>query len=308
MTGTKKPIEGIIVPLVTPFDAEDRIDGPAISRLVDFVISEGADHLMPTALTGEGPLLTKDETLEVWDKTTEAAKGRKPVIPAIVSTTTRQAVSLAKAAERLGAPAIMAAPIVPELYAGRSEADVRRFYQDVAEAVSLPMILFNYPSLTGVDLTPSFVARLAEMETVAFIKESTGDSKRVHAIHRLCGDRITVICGNPNAALESMALGCKAWITGILNVVPRSGRQLMDAVFEKRDLPLARQIYYRRILPLVDTLARNHNPTGTIKAGLRVRGVNVGVPRRPGSDVSKGDFGWLSSLVKDIVEEQYQEL
>ena len=193
MTNTKTLIEGIIVPLVTPFDAEDRIDGKAISRLVDFVISEGAEHLMPTALTGEGPLLTEDETLEVWDKTTEAANGRTPVIPAIVSTTTRQAVALAKAAKRLGAPAMMVAPIVPELYAGRSEDDVRGFLQDVAEAAPLPMILFNYPSLTGVDLTPSFVAKLVKMETVAYIKESTGDSKRVHAIHRLCGDRIEVI-------------------------------------------------------------------------------------------------------------------
>ena len=307
MTNTKPLIEGIIVPLVTPFNAEDRIDGKAISRLVDFVISEGADHLMPTALTGEGPLLTEDETLEVWDKTMEAAKRRKSVIPAIVSTTTRRAVSLAKAAERLGAPAMMVAPIVPELYAGRSEDDVRGFLQDVAEAAPLPMILFNYPSFTGVDLTPSFVAKLVKMEPVAYVKESTGDSKRVHAIHRLCGDRITVICGNPNAALESMALGCRAWITGILNVVPRSGRQLMDAVFEKRDLSLARRIYYRQILPLVDTLEKNNNPTGTIKAGLRARGIDVGVPRRPGSDVSKAEAAWVSSLVKDIVKEERHE-
>jgi 4-hydroxy-tetrahydrodipicolinate synthase len=307
MTGKKNQIEGIIVPLVTPFDAEDRIDGQAISRLVDFVISEGADYLMPTALTGEGPLLTEAENLEVWDKTFEAAKGRKSVIPAIVSTTTRQAVALAKAAERLGAPAMMAAPIVPELYAGRSEKDVRGFYQDVAAAAALPIILFNYPSLTGVDLTPSFVAKLAEMEAVTYIKESTGDSKRVHAIHRLCGDGITVICGNPNAALESMALGCRAWITGILNVVPRSGRLLMDAIFEKGDLSLARRIYYRQILPLVDTLDRNNNPTGTIKAGLRARGVDAGAPRRPGNDVSTADAAWISSLVKDIAEEERHE-
>jgi 4-hydroxy-tetrahydrodipicolinate synthase len=198
----------------------------------------------------------------------------------------------------------MAAPIVPELYAGRSENDVRGFYQDIAEAVPLPLILFNYPSLTGVDLQPSFVASLAEMETIGYIKESTGDSRRVHAIHRLCGDNIAVICGNPNAALESMALGCNAWITGILNVVPRSGRQMMDAIFEKRDLPLARQIYYRRILPLVDTLERNNNPTGTIKAGLRARGLKVGIPRRPGSDVSRADAAKLSERVTSIVEEE----
>ena len=199
---------------------------------------------------------------------------------------------------------MMVAPIVPELYAGRSEEDVLGFYRDVAEATPLPIILFNYPSLTGVDLTPPFVAKLAEMESVQYIKESTGDSKRVHAIHRLCGDSITVICGNPNAALESMALGCDVWITGVLNVVPKSGRQMMDAVFKRGDFELARQIYYRRILPLVDIMGRNKNPTGTIKAGLRARGVDVGVPRRPGSDVSREDAEALSSLIRSIAEEE----
>lgn len=297
-------LKGTIVPLVTPFDSRDSIDRLAIARLVDFALSEGADCLMSTALTGEGPLLTPDETIEVWDRTKEVVKDRAPVIPAIVSTTTREAVRLAKVAHQHGAPAIMVAPVVPELYAGRSEDDVLGFYRDVAEATPLPIILFNYPSLTGVDLTPPFVSRLAEIETVRFIKESTGDTRRVHAIHRLCGDRIAVICGNPNAALESMALGCEIWITGILNVVPKSGRQLMDAIFERRDLQLARDIYYRRILPLVDILFRNNNPTGTIKAGLRARGVDVGVPRRPGSDVSQEDARALSVLVKAIAEEE----
>jgi 4-hydroxy-tetrahydrodipicolinate synthase len=300
-------LKGTIVPLVTPFDGNDDIDAKAIPRLVDFILAEGVDHLMSTALTGEGPLLTTEEILRVWDKTLEAVNGRTSVIPTIVSTTTRQAVHLARAAHQNGAPALMVAPIVPELYAGRSEDDVFGFYRDVAEAAPVPIILFNYPSLTGVDLTPPFVAKLAEIDSVQYIKESTGDSKRVHAIHRLCGEAIELICGNPNAALESMALGCETWITGILNVVPKSGRQMMEAVVGRRDLREARRIYYRCILPLVDIMGRNNNPTGTIKAGLRARGVDVGVPRRPGSDVSKGDFEALSSLITSIAEHERRQ-
>jgi 4-hydroxy-tetrahydrodipicolinate synthase len=132
------------------------------------------------------------------------------------------------------------------------------------------------------------------------VKESTGDSKRVHAIQRLCGDRIRVICGNPNAALESLVLGCDAWITGIANVAPHSANRMLAAIHRDGDVAAARDIYYRHLLPIVDLMIRNNNPTGTIKAGLRVQGLDVGVPRRPGSDVSPEDLSILRTIARVI--------
>jgi dihydrodipicolinate synthase/N-acetylneuraminate lyase len=284
-------LTGTIVPLVTPFDTAEQFDRAAFSRLVAFIRREGADALMPTALTGEGPLLTAEETIAVWEATFAEAGG-VDVVPALIVTTTRSAVGLAQHAYELGASALMVAPIVPELYAARSRRDVTRFYEEVASATPLPLILFNYPSLTGVDLTPEFLAELAEIENVRYVKESTGDSRRVHAIHR----RLEVICGNPTAAFESIALGCRAWITGILNVVCGPARHLMDALLRDGDMVRARRIYYERVLPLVDIMFANCNPTGTIKAALRARGVGVGFPRRPGSDVSAEDFRALQEF------------
>jgi 4-hydroxy-tetrahydrodipicolinate synthase len=294
------PAVGTIVPLVTPFDHDEGFDNDAYRRLVTFIAAEGADALMPTALTGEGPLLSSDETIAVWDATFEANLARLPVVPAIITTTTREAVRLARRAHAAGAAAVMVAPIVPELYAGRSYGDVRRFYQEVADATPLPVIAFNYPSLTGVDLTPELLAELATIDRLRYVKESTGDSRRVHAIHRRCGDRLTVICGNPNAAFESLALGCPLWITGIMNVVPRSARQMLRAIRVDGDLVRAREIYYTRILPLVDLMFDTRNPTGTIKAGLRARGVDVGVPRRPGSDVGADAADWLAAFASRV--------
>ncbi|MGE0460388.1 MAG: dihydrodipicolinate synthase family protein [Vicinamibacterales bacterium] len=291
------PAEGTIVPLVTPFDAGDRIDSAAVGRLVAHILEEGANALMPTALTGEGPLLTGAETEAMWEATFTATAGRVPVVPAVIATTTREAVRLASRAHAMGAAAVMTAPIVPELYAGRSRSDVRGFIEAVADATPLPVILFNYPSLTGVDLTPDFLEELADIPRVAYVKESTGDSRRVHAIHRRCEGRIEVICGNPNAALESMALGCRLWITGILNVVPREARAMLHAVTRGGDLQRARTIYYERVLPLVDLMFETSNPTGVIKAGLRAKGVDVGVPRPPGSDLAAADVARLAPLV-----------
>ena len=255
---------------------------------------------MATALTGEGPLLTEPETLEVWDAVFERASGRLPVIPAVVSLTTTRACRLVREASRRGAAAVMVAPIVPELYAGRSEDDVWGFFRDVAAAASVPIVLFNYPSLTGVDLVPRLVARLAELDPILYIKESTADTTRVHDIQRRVGERLAVICGAPNVALESLALGCTAWITGTLNVVPRSGKQLMRAVLEVGDLPLARRIYHEQILPTVDVIRDSLNPTGTIKAGVGMRGVAVGVPRRPGQGLSQPHRATLESHLADI--------
>jgi len=275
-------LRGAIVPLVTPFASDESLDLPALSRLVEHAIDNGAEGLMPTALSGEGPLLDEEETLAVWDSVFARAAGRVPIVPAIIAMTTRRAVSLARAAEQRGAAALMAAPILPELYSGRSPEDACSFYADVAGASGLRLVLFNYPSLTGVDLVPPLVARLARIDRVRYIKESTGDASRVHDIQRLVGDRVEVICGAPHTALESLALGCRTWITGLLNVVPRSGRQLIRALLQKNDLALARRIYHRQILPVFDELRDSSNPTGTLKAGLCLQGIDVGVPRRPG--------------------------
>jgi 4-hydroxy-tetrahydrodipicolinate synthase len=219
---------GTIVPLVTPFATDESFDAKAMGRLIDYVLDQGADALMPTALTGEGPLLDADETMAVWDAVFEKAGGRLPVVPAVISTTTRKAIRLARAAEERGAAAVMLAPVLPELYAGRSHDDVYAFYADVALAMSLPIVLFNYPSLTGVDLIPPLVVRLAEIDGVRYIKESTGDTRRVHDIQRLVGGRLLVICGAPDVALESLALGPNqaicAWRAAF--ITPRSCRWL----------------------------------------------------------------------------------
>lgn len=295
-------LRGTIVPLVTPFASDESVDLSALSRLVEHALASGAQGLMPTALSGEGPLLEAAETLAVWDRVFETAAGRLPVVPAVIATTTRRAVSLAREAERRGAAAVMAAPILPELYSGRSPDDALAFYADVASATSLPLVLFNYPSLTGVDLVPPLVARLSEIGSVRYIKESTGDASRVHDIQRLLGDRLEVICGAPQTALESFALGSRTWITGLLNVVPRSGLQLLRAVHERGDLGLARRVYYRHILPVFDVLRRSTNPTGTLKAGLVAQGIDVGAPRRPGRPLSGEHKATLEGHLRTLAE------
>src|SRR3972149_988705 len=130
-------LRGTIVPLITPFTAEESFNPATMNRLIEYVLDQGADALMPTALTGEGPLLTEDETLAVWDVVFEKTAGQRPIVPATISMTTERAIRFARAAEKSGAAAVMIAPIIPELYAGRSQEDVYGFYADIAAETSL---------------------------------------------------------------------------------------------------------------------------------------------------------------------------
>lgn len=292
-------ITGTVVPIITPFAAEENVDVPAIENLIGWLQAASPAAIMPTALTGEGLLLDETETRLVWSSCLSAAGPDIPVIPAILALRTATARRLARHAAELGAHAVLAAPVLPELYAGRSDDDVFRFYAELAAESELPIILFNYPSCTGVDLRPALVERLCDIPVVAAIKESSGHAARTHQLLRALGDRLQVICGSPTTALESLALGCTAWITGIMNVAPRSAEQLVRAM-AAGDLELGRRIYFDQILPLADLVAASNNPTGTIKAGVAFRGVDVGAPRRPGT--------WLAATHQDTLREHCARL
>jgi len=272
---------GMIVPLVTPFDSGGAVDITALISVAECARSHGASGLMPTALTGEGPLLSAQETETVWRTVIERYPGQMPVIPAIFPTTTAEAIRLGTLAANLGASAIMVSAIMPELYGRRAEKHVLCFFESFCAAVRLPVMLFNYPSVAGYDLMPALVAQLAAIGNIHWIKESTGDSRRVSEILHRTGGKIEVICGSPDVALESLALGSKAWITAITNVIPAACHALIEAM-QAGDLVRARELNSRVVRTMFDIIRESSNTIGTIKAGLALRGIKAGVPRPPG--------------------------
>jgi len=274
-------LRGMIVPLVTPFDSAGSVDAGALIAVAEHARSHGAGGLMLTALTGEGNLLSADETVAVWKSVMNRYRGQMAIVPAIFAMTTAEAIRLGKIAADLGADAVMVAAIMPELYGRRAERHVLRFFESFCSAVRIPVVLFNYPSLAGYDLTPELVEGLAAIDGVRYIKESTSDSRRVSEIIDRCKGRIEVICGAPDVALESLALGSKAWITAITNVIPGACRALIDAV-QSGDLDRARALNFRVIRPMCGLIRESSNTIGTIRVGLAARGIQTGIPRLPG--------------------------
>ena len=140
-------------------------------------------------------------------------------------------------------------------------------------------MLYNYPGRTGVDMTPDLIQRLAELDNIQYVKESSGDVTRVSEIIRRCGDKITVFCGCDTEALESFVLGATGWVGGVVNVLPKQHVELFDLAVEKQDFLAARELYYKMLPTLA--LIEGGKYTQFVKAGCELMGHPVGPPRRP---------------------------
>jgi 4-hydroxy-tetrahydrodipicolinate synthase len=273
-------LSGMLVPLVTPFDGHDEINLQALDETAAFAFSRGASGLVLTALTGEGNLLSAGEIETVWRRLIPRYSHRGDVVVTITSNTTREAIRLGRLAVDTGASIAMVAAIMPELYGKRAEKHVLCFFEDFCTAVNLPVMLFNYPALAGYDLTPELVEKLSAIENIRFIKESTGDIRRTTDITERTNGQIQVVCGSPAVGIESLMAGCKAWITGIMNIVPSAIHAVIMNVENNPDT--ADKFNRQVVLPACGLIQKWNNTIGTIKAGLSLRGIDAGIPRRPG--------------------------
>lgn len=270
--------EGIFAALVTPMTADEEVDHATLARFVDYLIGEGGIHgLIPLGSTGEYYALSPQEREAVVKTTLEAAAGRVPVVAGANAASTREVVAYCRQAERLGAAGVMlAAPY----YSLPSADELFEHFRAVDRAIGIPIMLYNYPGRTGVDMTPELIRRLAELDRVQYVKESTGDVTRVSEILRRSGGRVTVFCGCDTVALESFLLGAAGWVGGVVNVLPRAHVELFELAVRQKDFPGARPLYYK-LLPAFALAEGGGKYTQIVKAGCELMGHPVGPPRRP---------------------------
>ncbi|HEX7966171.1 MAG TPA: 4-hydroxy-tetrahydrodipicolinate synthase [Gammaproteobacteria bacterium] len=210
--------KGSMVALVTPMAGDGRVDLEALDALVEWHVAEGTDAIVAIGTTGEASTLEGDEQLEVVARCVRAAAGRVPVIAGATSNATAHAVQLSRRAEALGADAVLSAA---PYYNKPGQEGLYRHFCAVAEAVSVPVLLYNVPSRTITDILPETVERLAKLPNVVGIKEATGDLKRAADIQRRCGKDFLLISGDDATARECMLQGGRGVITVTANVAPR---------------------------------------------------------------------------------------
>jgi len=236
--------EGIIPAVTTPFDATDSIDVAALKDNVEKLIEAGVHGFVATGTMGEAGSLTTEERALVVRSVVEAADGRVPVTVGVSSGTARQSLIYAADAKAAGAAYVMS---LPPLAYRADDDEVVAFYAELATC-GLPVMAYNNPEASGVDMAADLIARIyEEVDGVIAIKECSGDTRRIPALLHLDGD-LEVIVGGDDWALEGFAAGAIGWITGVGVLAPRETVELYEAV-QANDLARAREVY-RRLLPV----------------------------------------------------------
>ncbi|MEU3571429.1 dihydrodipicolinate synthase family protein [Kitasatospora sp. NPDC036755] len=270
-------LEGIIAYPVTPFSPAD--GGPDLGRLtelIDRLVRSGCHAVAPLGSTGESAYLDDQEWYAVAEASVAAVAGRVPTVVGIADLTTRGAVRRARFAERAGADVVM---VLPLSYWRLDEREITRHYTEVADAVGIPLMVYNNPATAGVDLGPELLHRLVDrVENITMVKESSGDIQRMHRLAQLSDGALPFYNGSNTLALEAFAAGAAGWCTAAPCLIPELTLDLYRAV-RAGDPETARRVFYRQ-LPVLQFLLGGGLPT-TVKAGLALCGLDAGEPRRP---------------------------
>jgi len=245
---------GSIVAIVTPFK-DQKVDEKALCELIEWHISEGTDAIVPCGTTGESATLDYEEHYRVIEITVNAVNKRVPVIAGTGANSTDETVMITKKAKELGADGAL---LVSPYYNKPTQEGLYRHYKMVAEEADIPIVLYNVPGRTAVNMMPQTVARLAEINNIVAIKEATGDMRQASDILRLCGDRIAVISGDDFTTLTLMALGGKGVISVSANVAPRDVSAMVHA-WEKGNIEESRRLHYK-LEPLNQAMFIETNP------------------------------------------------
>jgi dihydrodipicolinate synthase/N-acetylneuraminate lyase len=236
---------GVLPAVMTPFDAGLAIDDNELASSVGWLIGGGVSGLVATGTMGEASALSEAEREHVAEVVVAAASGRVPVIVGVSSDTPDRAARLARAAQRAGARGLMCTP--PPSYRA-DDREIVAFFTSVAAATDLPLMVYNNPAVTHNDLSPRLIAELSDVGTVAAVKETSEDCRRIPEILDLTDGHMDVLVGGDNWALEGVAAGATGWVTGCGVVAPAESVALLDACLAG-SLDRARHIY-RHLLPL----------------------------------------------------------
>ncbi|MEI4487352.1 dihydrodipicolinate synthase family protein [Frigidibacter sp. MR17.14] len=257
---------------VTPFDAAGNVDLKALGDYVDWQIADGVHGLIPLGSTGEFLSLTRDERAAVAETVIKRAAGRVPVLIGTAAEWTDEAVEISREAESLGADGVM---LVPPYYSSPTEEELVVHFTKVAEALSIPVMLYNNPFTANVDLTAKLVGRLSEVDNISYIKDTSKNVHRVTELLEACQGRMTVFAGY--YPWESYLAGAEGYSSVMSNISPKLSaltfERTVDGSGEGRAL-------YVKTLPLINALAGDLYVSAT-KAAMQMIGRPMGEPRAP---------------------------
>ena len=264
---------GTYTMMITPIDKKGRVNLKALRDLTEWQITQGIHGLIPLGSTGEFLSMSSDERTAIAETVIKTANGRVPVLIGTGAEDTREVVRLSREAENLGANGVL---IIPPFYATPTVPELVQHYKTVADAISIPIMVYNNPATSNIDLRPEIVAKLSEIDGCQYIKESTLEVTRIRDILRLCGDRMTVFGGI--LGYESFVSGAAGWTCVASNAAPA----IMSRVFELVQAGKLKEAHalYLQWFPIIDAVFALKYVAGS-KSLLNHMGFAAGPPRPP---------------------------
>ena len=269
------PFRGAFVAIVTPF-IDGKIDEQGLIDLIEFQIENGTHGIVPCGTTGESATMSHEEHHRVVELTIKTVNGRVPVLAGTGSNSTSETIELTRHAKEAGAAGAL---VITPYYNKPSQEGLFQHFKTVAEEVDIPIIMYNVPSRTSINMLPATVARCAELKNIVGIKEATGNLNQISEVIRLCPADFAVMSGDDFTSMATVAVGGTGVISVTSNVDPKNMAAMMDAVLND-DMVKARELHYQ-LFPLMQAMFFDTNPVPA-KTALELMGkIKSASPRQP---------------------------
>ena len=284
----------VLTAMVTPFDQNEEIDFPAVTNLVEHLITNGTDGLVVAGTTGESPTLTTEEKVELFKFVVKTVNGRVPVIAGTGSNNTRASISLTKLAEEAGVDGIM---LVAPYYNKPSQEGLYQHFKAIAQATALPIMLYNIPGRSVVNISVETIVRLSQIPNIVAVKEASGNLDAMAQIISETPDDFSLYSGDDGLTLPVLAIGGAGIVSVASHII---GNEMQDMVnsFRSGNLQAAAE-KHRSLLPIMKALFAAPSP-GPIKAALNMNGVPVGGVRLPMIPLNEVELASLKKALQPL--------
>jgi len=283
---------GSYVALVTPFK-NNRVDVDKLEELVEFHVNKGTSGISPCGTTGESATLSHEEHRLVIETVVKAVNGRVKVIAGTGSNNTTEAIELTRFAKKVGADACL---VITPYYNKPTQNGLYLHFKEVSEAVDVPIVMYNVPGRTGVNMLPSTVAKLAKIKNIVGLKEASGDISQVSQIVRDCGEDFDVLSGDDAMTFPILAVGGKGVISVAANIVPEKMAGLVEA-FNREDIKKAREMHLK-LFPLFGAMFYETNPI-PVKTAMSLMGMISDEIRLPLCKMSEENLAKLKTTLRE---------
>jgi 4-hydroxy-tetrahydrodipicolinate synthase len=292
-----KELKGVYAVTITPFTKDNKVDYEGLKSNVNWYIESGLHGVLPAGSTGEYVSLSDEERFNVAKTTMEAAKGKISVIVGATAETAEKTIEFAQHAEKIGADGVM---VLPPYYCKPLPSEIYAHYKRVGEAINIPIILYNNPWTSGIDICLKDVIKILEdVPNAQIVKESSGQIQRTRDLLMQGPEKTKVFCGWEDLAFEAFVLGATGWISPVADIAPKIAVALFNAVVDEKDFEKGREIY-NKILPLCQFLENSGKLVQAVKFCLDRIGKVGGHLRSPRLPLTSEEEEKLEVILKDL--------